>query len=344
MSNAHRARLTIVAALAALTVLVPAAGAQSAPAHIYWDNTQIPDIARGTLDGNAANTNQAFIPGLRLQHGIGLATDRQYLYWTDLGNIARANLDGTGIERSFLPLSDDTANWVVTDNRHLYFANEATIYGIGRANLDGTGLNQKLIQPPTNNLIRGLAVDSEHVYWIGQTGVGRANLDGTGVDPSFITGISGGSGLAVDGQHIYWSVATNGIHRPGEPRRDRRRRELHLGALARRAWCRITGVRGLAVDFEHIYWVNYYSCNYRVTPNRCGGGGIGRANLDGTGVNETFLTASPVALCTRAAAAAPAVRCGPTTVALGPTHRAGVPAHAVDAASPARRRGVLAAA
>ena len=313
MSNAHRARLTIVAALAALAVLVPAAGAQSAPAHIYWDNTQIPDIARGTLDGNAANTNQAFIPGLRLQHGIGLATDRQYLYWTDLGNIARANLDGTGIERSFLPLSDDTANWVVTDNRHLYFANEATIYGIGRANLDGTGLNQKLIQPPTNNLIRGLAVDSEHVYWIGQTGVGRANLDGTGVDPSFITGISGGSGLAVDGQHIYWSVATNGSI--GRANLDGTGVDASfISGLWQQGLVSNTGVRGLAVDFEHIYWVNYYSCNYRVTPNRCGGGGIGRANLDGTGVNETFLTASPSA--GPGCGSSPGVRCGPTTVAL----------------------------
>jgi hypothetical protein len=44
----------------------------------------------------------------------------------------------------------------------------------------------------------------------------------------------------------------------------------------------ITGVIapiGVAVDGRHIYWTDYY--------------GIGRANVDGTGVNQKFISLNP---------------------------------------------------
>ena len=233
MSNAHRARLTIVAALAALAVLAPAAAAQSAPSHIYWDNTQIPDIARGTLDGNAANTNQRFIPGLKPRSMVR-ADDRPAAHLLDE---RRRHRPGQPRRHRYRTGASSTlticAQWIVTDNQHIYFEKDSSIYGIGRANLDGTGSNQILILPPTINLLSGLAVDSRsHLLDRLQTAVGRANLDGTGIDPSLhYRDQRARRAIAVDGQHLYWSVATKGIHRPGEPRRDRRRFELHLGAL-----------------------------------------------------------------------------------------------------------------
>ena len=56
----------------------------------------------------------------------------------------------------------------------------------------------------------------------------------------------------------------------------------------------ITGAsepEGIAVDYNHVYWANYYDCSNNQTQSGCAGGTIGRANLDGSGVNQSFLAA-----------------------------------------------------
>jgi hypothetical protein len=214
-----------------------------------------------------------------------------FVYWANpgstegsTGTIGRANLDGTGIDRSFIigAGSQFGPAGVAVDAEHVYWANDAT-GTIGRANLDGTGVDPSfitVITDPTGGLCFGaVAVDAAHVYWGNDcVGIGRANLDGSGVDRTFII-VPGGPGpVAVDARHIYWGTI-DGIGRAnldgtgvnpnfitGEPGRF---------------------PSGVAVDAAHVYW------SYIGGPS--GGGMIGRANLDGTGVDQSFIILRPPA-------------------------------------------------
>ena len=302
----------------------------AASTYLYWDNPQFGAIGRGTIDGDPANLNQNFVTGTSAGDGvpiyIAVTVDRQHLYWAAEGWIGRANLDGSGVNQHLIDyrLNGDTIppGQLAVDDHYIYFGlGRNTIAGvglIGRANLDGSGVDKQFITVQGGLLLSGLAVDSNYIYWIdsmpGHQSIGRANLDGTGVDPSFIAGASAqeccvpGS-LAVDGQHIYWT-------------------DPYRGAIGRANldgtgvnWNFITGASlpsGVAVDFGHLYWTNYYNCNYNTDPpSSCAGGTIGWANLDGSGVNQSFITAEQVEgpgchQTTRQSEA----RCGPSSAAV----------------------------
>jgi len=110
-----------------------------------------------------------------------------FIYWANgpqgSDSIARANLDGTGVDQTFIPgLSG--ADGVAVDTAHVYWGN-SLINDIGRANLDGTGINESFIIGTT--VTAGVAVDGAHVYWTNflAGSIGRANLDGTGINQSF---------------------------------------------------------------------------------------------------------------------------------------------------------------
>jgi hypothetical protein len=138
-----------------------------------------------------------------------------FVYWVDgsAGTIARANLDGSGANQSFIT-PETSACGVAVDGAHVYWANRTFQGGttIGRANLDGSGVDQGFITGADNPC--GVAVDGAHVYWANERAgtIGRANLDGSGVDQSFITGGSGPHWLAVDSAHVYWSNSYPGPH------------------------------------------------------------------------------------------------------------------------------------
>jgi virginiamycin B lyase len=191
------------------------------------------------------------------------------------GTIGHANLDGTGVNQSFInftnPYAGPGVGGVAVDGSHVYWTN-LTGGAIGRAKLDGTGVSWSFItgaSDPASHLL-GVAVDGSHVYWTNLTDgrIGRAKLDGTGVNQSFIAGASAPFGVAVDGSHVYWTNAPGTIGR------------ANLNGMgANQSF--ITGAsdpRGLAVDGSHVYWAN------------TGLGTIGRAKLDGTGVNQSFIT------------------------------------------------------
>jgi virginiamycin B lyase len=173
-----------------------------------------------------------------------------YIYWTDPdGTIGRANLDGTGVDESFISAAGSPCGLAV-DDAHIYWAGG---FGktIARANLDGTDVEESFISH-TNPNPCGVAVDDAHVYWATETGtpgvtsgtgtLARANLNGTGIDESFITGLDFPSG-------------------------------------------------GVAVDDSRLYWIN--SSPDEIGELYGGPNRIGRANLDGTGVEEDFITAAP---------------------------------------------------
>jgi hypothetical protein len=195
-----------------------------------------------------------------------------FVYWANDADvtsttIGRANLDGTGVNQSFIDGANQPCG-VAADGAHLYWAN---IDGsIGRANLDGTGVNQSFIAGAAGNNPCGVAVDGTHLYWTNVDGgtIGRANLDGSGVNQAFIGGASGPCGVAVDGTHLYWANIDGGTIG---------RANLDGSGMNQGFVGGASLPCGVAVDAAHLYWANL------------GGTTIGRANLDGTGVNQGFV-------------------------------------------------------
>ncbi len=283
-------------------------GSQSAStaAYLYWDNPQSNSIGRDTIDGDPTNVDQNFVSGIHQDNRLGVAVDGRYIYWSNGLWIGRSNLDGTGVDPEFIHLRA-AVDYLTVFNEHLYWATESSI---GDADLSGTPVADTLLTPGC--CITGLAVDSLYVYWtnLSQKSVARARLDGTGPEPSFIALRGVPDGLAVDGQFIYWSEGAAGTS---------------AGTIGR-ANLDGTGVdsnfiygafepRGVALDLGHVYWANTFNCDYQTQPpSACGGGTIGRANLDGSSVDQSFVTAAhfPGPGCL----SSPETRCGPFSVAV----------------------------
>ena len=147
---------------------------------------------------------------------------------------------------------------------------------VSRANTDGTS--------PNYTFLRGLfgaqaiAVDSTYLYWAnGPQGIGRATLDGKTVESNFIVAAFTATALAVDSTHgfIYWTNARTGTIG---------RAPLSGGTsgLNNSLVDTLGPPTGVAVDSVNgsLYWT--------LNPG-AGQGVIGRANLDGTSPNRTFL-------------------------------------------------------
>ena len=205
---------------------------------------------------------------------FGMAVDGQHIYWTTSGAIGRANLDGSDVNQDFITGASQPFG-VAVDGQHIYWSNEAADT-IGRANLDGSDPDPDFIT--TGLEPDGVAVDGQHIYWTNfDSTIGRANLDGTDRDQSFITGASDPTGVAVDGQHVYWTnFGTSTIGRANLDGTDPDQSFVSTGS----------NPQALAVDGQHIYWVNLPI----VGPIGNRPVGIGRADLDGTDVEQNFIS------------------------------------------------------
>src|ERR671911_356892 len=130
------------------------------------------------------------------------ATAGAFVYWANNGGgtIGRANLDGSGVDQSFITGAGEPVG-VAVDGEHVYW----TAGTIGRANLDGSGVDQSFITGASFPV--GVTVDAQHVYWdnLDTDSIGRADLDGSDINQSFIATDDGPFGVAVDRQHVYWA-------------------------------------------------------------------------------------------------------------------------------------------
>jgi hypothetical protein len=193
-----------------------------------------------------------------------------YVYWanSEIGGIARGNLDGTGRDWGFIGGATDP-HGVAVNARHVYWTN-STKHTIGRARLDGTHVKQRFIKAAS--FAAGVAVGRGHIYWTNAADgtIGRAKLDGTRVNQRFITGASGLGGIAVGSGHVYW--ANGSVHGSiGRAKLDGTRIDQKF----------ISGLYfpgAVAVGAGRLYWTTF------------DGRKIGRANLDGTGVRRNFIT------------------------------------------------------
>ena len=196
--------------------------------------------------------------------------------------VDRANLDGTGVDQSFINFHGNPIA-IAVDGAHIYWLNtDIRASTIGRANLDGTGVEPSFI--PGVGFPYDLAVDGAHIYWAHGGGIGRANLDGTGADLSFIEPprdvgwTPAFYGVAVSGANIYWSYREIGFsgHIPGVPPINSIGCANIDGTGANYGLV-TANARNVALDAAHVYWTTSV--------------GIGRANLDGTAAQEGFIPA-----------------------------------------------------
>jgi hypothetical protein len=257
------------------------------------------EIGRANLDGSGVEPG--FITIKPDAVTLDVAVDAAHVYWSwavDRGQgayegwIGRANLDGTGVEPRFIPGVGYGAVAVSAD--HIYWS-DPDAHAIGRANLDGTGVDPRFITSAGERPF-DVEVDAEHVYWAHDNGtgvpilgwIGRANLDGSAVERELIGPISFGSnrGLTLDATHVYWSaggsVLRANLDGSGGPTCPTPIDSCTPAFLE-------TSVFDLAVDHAHVYFSGAWPSGRDLVQ------GIGRANLDGSGLYPFAPLISPPA-------------------------------------------------
>ena len=287
-------RLTVVAALAVgLGTLAPSS---PAGAYVYWANggccvSNTPSIGTiGRANNDGTGVNQRFInpPGnsTNLQ---GLAAGSSGIFWADAagGTVGHAGLDGSSPNNSFIADSRGT-DGVASDSQFVFWGNfnAQTIF---RANVDGSSPGSFSSASQVGQVI-GMTDVSGRLYWannangtIGSSPTGSASASPLLTVPTPIGGSTPNvQFVAVGGGFVYWTDTAN--------------KTIGRASLSSPSTTAndsfITGVndpRGIAVDSSHIYWSN--SGQDGTTTNQ---NSIGRANLDGSGVSQTFITGGSV--------------------------------------------------
>jgi hypothetical protein len=193
----------------------------------------------------------------------GTALSGQKLYWTEAygavpDTIHRSNLDGTGIENLFINQTDPFGIEVDAQGGRIYWAEIAT-GSISSSRLDGSDA-KTLVSNLSGPVDIALDPIGGQMYWTDFVNgtVSRANLDGSGVE--IIVQSLGAMSRNVPGPKDGKPPAQASVVRPDE------------NALA------LINPWGIALDLTHskVYWTEQ-------------NGGIGRANLDGSGV-ETIIS------------------------------------------------------
>jgi hypothetical protein len=253
--------------------------------HIYWTNTGRRakngepldgggTIGRAKLDGTSIEP--AFICGedkaeptkKRVSNPQGIAVNGSHIYWANAAeeipyrSIARAAVDGSSVKGGFFPVTSALRPFgMALSSTHVYFTaveNVGSNSYVIRIPLEGGEERLRFIG---NSVLRGIAVDSAHVYWAAQAehAIGRADLELENRETEFTTGIEGAlNGLAATPTNLYWSV--NG-ETPINPGNDLYRYQPAGEALSDLTpdpgdenGAEVLGVLGAAADGSRLYF------------------------------------------------------------------------------------------
>jgi len=272
-----RARAFGLAAL--ICSLLTLAWAGAARAAVYWgvvDETLKSPVAlvgAANLDGSAPTSNylEALETPGSTGTACGVAVNDAYLFWAGDKGIGRVNLDGPAVPLTIVPNLWRPCG-LTADQTHVYWADRNN-GAIGRAGIDGSAVNPNFL----NGLDRpcDVAVAGGYLYWAQRFAIGRVKLDGSEFDPNLFPGYgpSEGCGLAVRGEYAYWG-AHGAITRAA----------LDGSEIDQNFVAGATGVEGISTDATHLYWVAH-SLGFPA--------GIGRAGLDGSNPNRTWIPPDP---------------------------------------------------
>lgn len=281
--------LVLFSALAALVLALPA----PASAYLYWNVGS--GIARADLNGGGVD--ESFVYGLNEDAGTGVAVNSQYIYFgSGRGLVGRASIDGGDADQDLFRIpqpAPETRNehipmhavCLAVEGDYIYWSSgeappmsDGSARGaIGRASIDGGDVEPDFIK--TEAPAFSIKIYAGHIYWRTEHAIARANLDGGSVEQSFIpTGNTIIGGIAVASGHIYWSSLWG--HSIGRANVDGSDLDPHF----------ISGLAypyAVAVGGGHIYWDAEKPLEEK--PTNAGPIWIGRANLDGSDVQQSLI-------------------------------------------------------
>lgn len=266
--------------------------------YVYWLDRSLNAIGRAKADGSSVD--RRFISGLATSEAVrvsGIAADSSGIYWTTWqgtangGRIARANVDGSGRNDTFVTGLSSPAEDVATDATHVFWLwedDDATRPVIGRTSKSGTNTSEAFVLGATGTESwrgpTGLATHGGFVYWTdGANGsIGRAQADGTGVQTGFITGLAAAGNsdrllgdLVVTDSFIFWQEERSNDN---EGYYGRIGRATLAGASANSNFVKLrSGPTGLAASGTGLVWSRYQHS------------GLARSAIDGGSINEDFV-------------------------------------------------------
>ena len=220
---------------------------------------------------------------LALTFGIGApSANAQRMYWPDVstGKIQRANLDGSNVEDIVTGLNAPVGVALDVPGGKIYWPVGTSSGKIQRANLDGSNV-EDLVTGLDGPFGITLDVVGGKMYWpvpassakLQSGKIQRANLDGSNVE-DLVTGLGEPLDIALDlaGGKMYWVAARPGLEEFGKIQRA----DLD-GSNVEDLLTDLGVTIGIALDVPggKMYWT--------------AGGGIHRANLDGSGVVEDLV-------------------------------------------------------
>jgi sugar lactone lactonase YvrE len=244
--------------------------------YIYWTNTGCftkefrpiegtGTIGRANIEGGvAADPEPEFITGASNPQGI--AVNSKYIYWansSDTRATSRAAINGGDVQSNFLKMPGSIQPYGVALNsgRVYLSANDANNAYIWRVILDAGEENVASEEGffVGKEGLRGIALDTEHVYWAsqGEEAIGRADLELENKEKEFIKLEGKPAGLALAGAHLYWS--TNG-ELPTNPGNDLYRYGPKQGELTDLTvdpsgnGAEVQGVLGASADGKYVYF------------------------------------------------------------------------------------------
>ena len=199
--------------------------------------------------------------------GTGCPSASTKMYWVDLGQIRRADLDGSNVEDLVTTgiLETQGIDLDLAAGK-MYWTDQGT-YKIQRANLDGTVV-EDLVDLGTGKKA-GIALDvaGGKMYYtdVDLKEVLRANLDGTNIE-ALVSGLSEPRGIALDvaAGKLYWTDQGNELIQ---------RANLDGSNIETLVIVRAVGIE-LDLIAGKMYWTDP------------GSGKIQRSNLDGTVVED----------------------------------------------------------
>ena len=170
-------------------------------------------IWRMNTDGTGL---EELVSGIEDPYSVAINLKNGKIYWADdAGNISRANLDGSSVEKEFIHVASGQMRAVAynskTDLIYFYEVNNEDLYV---AKSDGTGVAKAV----SGVYGYSIFVDevNEKIYYDDRNSktIRQANLDGSGsVKIADVTGSRGAYGMAIDysAGKLYWAETNNNV-------------------------------------------------------------------------------------------------------------------------------------